>query len=208
MNNDTNISLEALQAGDRIEFARLVEVTSPKIYRLALKMMGNPQDAEDILQDTYIKAFRNINTFAGRSSLSTWLYRIATNEALMSLRRKQLDTVSIDEPVETMEGEQEPTQIVDWCCLPEQELLSAETRHRLDDAISHLSPALRVVFLLRDIEGLSTLETAQALNLSEEAVKTRLSRARMQLREDLSVYYSERLDERMEKVKHGARQFS
>lgn len=201
MNNEPNFSLEALQAGDRAEFARLVEFTSPKIYRLALKMMGNPQDAEDILQETFIKAYRNIQGFAGRSSLSTWLYRIATNEALMMLRRKHLDTISLDEPVETMESEQEPMQIVDWCCLPEQELLSAETRRRLDEAVSHLSPALRVVFLLRDIEGLSTLEAAQALNLSEEAVKTRLSRARMQLRENLSVYYGER----MEKVSHVTR---
>lgn len=200
MNNETNLSLDALQAGDRTEFARLVEALSPKIYRLALKMMGNPQDAEDILQETFIKAYRNLHNFAGRSSISTWLYRIATNEALMMLRRKQLDTISLDEPVETMESEQEPRQIVDWCCLPEQELLSAETRHHLDQAVAQLSPALRVVFLLRDIEGLSTLETAQALNLSEEAVKTRLSRARMQLREDLSVYYGEK----MEKVNHGA----
>jgi RNA polymerase sigma-70 factor (ECF subfamily) len=112
-----------------------------------------------------------------------------------------VETISLDEPIQTMESEQEPLQIVDWCCLPEQELLSAETRRRLDEAIRRLSPALRVVFLLRDIEGLSTFETAQALNLSEEAVKTRLSRARMQLRQDLSVYYGER----MEKVSNGTR---
>jgi RNA polymerase sigma-70 factor (ECF subfamily) len=201
MNNETEISLEALQTGDRAEFARLVEAASPKIYRLALKMMGNAQDAEDILQETFIKAYRNLHSFAGRSSLSTWLYRIATNEALMLLRRKHVETISLDEPIQTMESEQEPLQIVDWCCLPEQELLSAETRRRLDEAIRRLSPALRVVFLLRDIEGLSTFETAQALNLSEEAVKTRLSRARMQLRQDLSVYYGER----MEKVSNGTR---
>lgn len=194
MNTETDFSLEALQDGDRQAFAQFVEANSAKIYRLALKMMGNPQDAEDILQETFLKAYRGIQNFAGRSSLSTWLYRIATNEALMALRRKQLNTVSLDEPLQTEEGEQEPLQIVDWCCLPEKELLSTETRGWLDKAIERLSPALRIVFVLRDVEGLSTLEVAQALNLSEEAVKTRLSRARMRLREELSVYFGEQME--------------
>jgi RNA polymerase sigma-70 factor (ECF subfamily) len=187
-------SLEALQAGDRAEFARLVEATSGKLYRLALRILGNPQDAEDILQETFIKAFRHVKTFDGRSSITTWLYRIATNEALMVLRRKNPAMVSIDEPVETMEGEREPLQIVDWCCMPETELMSAEARKYLDAAIDRLPPKLRVVFVLRDIEDLSTADTAQALNLSEEAVKTRLSRARFQLREELSTYFGSRME--------------
>ena len=120
--------LEALRAGDRAEFARLVETYSPAIYRLAIKMLENTQDAEDILQETFIKAFRHLNTFDGRSSLSTWLYRIATNEALMALRRRKVNLVSLDEPDETLEQEQEPLQIVDWCCMPEEELMSAEAR--------------------------------------------------------------------------------
>ena len=184
-------SLEALRAGDRAEFSRLVEDSSGKIYRLGLKMLGNPQDAEDILQETFLKAYRGLKNFDGRASPSTWLYRIATNEALMLLRRKTPPTISIDEPLETEEGEQEPVQIMDWCCIPEIELLSEESRRQLDQAIQKLTPTLRVAFILRDIEGLSTLETAQALNLSEEAVKTRLSRARMRLREELSAYYGE-----------------
>jgi len=204
MSNAETFSLEALRAGDRAEFSRLVEAYSGKLYRLALKMLGNQQDAEDILQETFIKAYRHLNSFDGRSSLSTWLYRIATNEALMKLRRKHPDTVSIDEPVETMEGEQEPLQIVDWCCLPEEELTSVEVRSYIDAAVERLPESLRVVFLLRDIEDLSTLETAQALNLSEEAVKTRLSRARMRMREELTTYFGERLgthapDARMER---------
>jgi RNA polymerase sigma-70 factor (ECF subfamily) len=193
MSNAENFSLKALRAGDRAEFSRLVEAYSGKLYRLALKMLGNQQDAEDILQETFIKAYRHLNTFDGRSNLSTWLYRIATNEALMKLRKKRPDTVSIDEPVETMEGEQEPLQIVDWCCLPEDELTSTEVRAYIDAAVERLPESLKVVFLLRDIENLSTMETAQALNLSEEAVKTRLSRARMRLREQLSSYFSERM---------------
>ena len=182
-------SLEALRARDKNEFARLVEASSGAIYRLALKMLGDQQDAEDALQETFFKAFRGLPNFDGRSSLSTWLYRIATNEALMLLRKRKVQFVSIDEPLDTDEVEQEPLEIVDWCCIPETELLSAEARRHLDQAIESLSPNLRVVFLLRDIEGLSTQETAQVLNLSETAVKTRLSRARLFLREQLSGYY-------------------
>ena len=189
-------SLQALRSGDRVEYARMVETYSGTIYRLALKMLNNPQDAEDILQETFIKAFRGLEGFDGRSSLSTWLYRIATNEALMQLRKKRLDMVSIDEPMETQEGEQEPRQIVDWCCIPEDELLTAESRAYLDKAIDSLPETLKVVFLLRDIEGLSTQEVTEVLGLSETAVKTRLSRARMRLREELSAYYSEHLEKK------------
>jgi RNA polymerase sigma-70 factor (ECF subfamily) len=186
-------SLEALKSGDRAEFARLVETYYELIYRLANKMLNDPQEAEDILQETFLKAYRYIDGFDGRSSLSTWLYRIATNEALMSLRRKKLDTVSMDETLDTMEGEVEPIQIVDWCCLPEAELMSAEAQARLNQATEKLPATLRVVFVLRDIQGLSTREVAEVLSLSETAVKTRLSRARLRLREDLSDYYSEKL---------------
>jgi RNA polymerase sigma-70 factor (ECF subfamily) len=186
-------SLEALRKGDRAEFARLVETYSPMIYRLGLKMLDNPQDVEDMLQETFIKTFRHLRDFDGRSSLSTWLYRIATNEALMALRRKRPDTISFDEPLADEVEPQEPLQIVDWCCMPEEELMSAEGRAYLDKAVESLPTSLRVVFLLRDIEGLSTRETAEVLNLSEMAVKTRLSRARLQLRETLSTYYGERL---------------
>jgi RNA polymerase sigma-70 factor (ECF subfamily) len=188
-----DFSLQALRNGDRTEFARLVEAYSGVIYRLAIKMLGNPQDAEDVLQETFIKAYRNLDGFDGRSKLSTWLYRIATNEALMMLRKEKGVFVSINEPVERLEDEQEPMQIVDWCCLPEAELMSSEARAYLDQAIEELTPALRLVFLLRDIEGLSTKETSQVLNVSETAVKTRLSRARMRLRELLTSYYGERL---------------
>jgi RNA polymerase sigma-70 factor (ECF subfamily) len=195
MNNGAKpepISLEALRAGDRGEFARLVESYSAQIYRLALKMLGNPQDAEDILQETFIKAFRYLHSFDGRSSVSTWLYRIATNEALMQIRKHQPGQFSLDEPVETEEGVQEPTQIVDWCCMPEEELMSSEVRAQLDRAVDRLPYNMRVVFILRDLEGLSTQEVAEVLNLTETAVKTRLSRARLRLREELSVYFSER----------------
>ena len=112
----------------------------------------------------------------------------------MVLRRKHPDFLSIDEPLETEEGELEPVQIVDWCCLPENEFLSEESKARLDAAAQKLPESLRVVFLLRDINDLSTHETAEVLGLSDTAVKTRLSRARLRLREELSAYFGERVN--------------
>ena len=193
------ISLEALKAGDMAEFARLVDAYSNNIYRVALKILSDPQDAEDVLQETFLKALRALPSFEGRSSLSTWLYRIAVNEALMLVRKRRSNFVSIDVDREDDESEIEPIEIVDWCCLPEGDLLGAEARQFLDTAVQHLSPALRAVFVLRDLEGLSVKETADALNLTETAVKTRLLRARLKLREELSVYYAERMSERFSK---------
>lgn len=194
--SDSEISLDALKAGDRAEFARLVDALSSKIYRVALKIVNDPQDAEDVLQETFLKAYRALPTFEGRSSLSTWVYRIAVNEAFMHLRKKSPSFVSIDEGPEIGDEEMEPVEIADWCCLPESELQSAESRTFLDRAVLRLSPALRTVFILRDIEGLPVKETAEALGLNEPVVKTRLLRARLKLREELSAYFSERLAER------------
>jgi len=195
IDTDQEISLEALQAGDRAEFARLVDEYSTQIYRLALKMLGDEQDAEDVLQNTFMKALQSIDKFEGRSSLSTWLYRIGVNEALMLLRR-QKPTIPVAMDYEDDDDElQHPTQFTDWCCLPEEDLLSDEARGHLDKAIRRLPEKLQVVFLLRDIEGLSIRETSEALDLSETAVKTRLLRARLNLREQLSTYYGERLKE-------------
>jgi len=188
-------SIEALKAGDRAEFARFVETYSTPVYRLGLKILNDPQDAEDVLQETFIKAFRALPGFEGRSSLSTWLYRIAVNEALMLVRKHHPEALSVDEDIETPDGELEPVQIVDWCCLPEREFLTAEGRKFLDAAVERLPATLRVVFVLRDIQGLSIRETAETLNLTETAVKTRLLRARLNLREQLSSYFGERLVE-------------
>ena len=196
MNNvkgSATYSLEAIKAGDRVEFARLVDGHYELIYHLALRMLQNPQDAEDVLQETFIKAYRHIRDFDGRASLSTWLYRIATNEALMHLRRKKPETLSIEEPSDEDGVEQAPMQLTDWCCMPEETLMSTETRAYLDEAIEKLPSSLRVVFILRDIQGLSTRETGEVLELSEMAVKTRLSRARLRLREELSSYFADRL---------------
>jgi RNA polymerase sigma-70 factor (ECF subfamily) len=179
-----------LQAGDQAAYAQLVEEHAGKIYRLALRLMGNEADAEDVLQETFLSAFKSIDRFEARSSLSTWLYRIASNAALMRLRRKEPEQVSVDEPVERDDGELIPRQLFDFCCLPEEDLLREEARAEMQRAVDELPPSLRSVFILRDIEGLSTEETAEALDLSVSAVKSRLMRARLKLRERLSQYFS------------------
>jgi RNA polymerase sigma-70 factor (ECF subfamily) len=195
--NKTEISIEALRAGDRVEFSRLVDAYSGSIYRLGLKMLGIPADAEDVLQNTFLKAFQHLKDFEGRSSLSTWLYRIASNEALMLLRKQRPEMPLYDAASEDDDSRDYfPAQFTDWCCLPENEFLSSESKAALDHAVQHLPETQRIVFVLRDIEGLSIRETSEALNLSEAAVKTRLLRARFRLREELSTYYGERLDKR------------
>jgi len=194
--DQNTISLESLKAGDREAFASLVDETSGHIYRVVLQILGNEQDAEDVLQETYIKAFRSLPDFEGRSSLTTWLYRIAVNEALMMVRKRRPQTVSIEEnSTFDAEAESESMQIVDFCCLPEGEFLSSESRRFLDQAIQNLPETLRVVFVMRDVEGLSIQETAEVLDLSESNVKTRLLRARLRLRQELSVYFGGKIQE-------------
>lgn len=192
------ISIEVLIAGDRAEFARLVDTYSSPIYRLGLRMLGNPQDAEDVLQNTFLNALTHLSSFEGRSSIATWLYRIAANEALMLIRKKKLE-VSLEGSDHVNENEAfedlKPAQFADWSALPEDELLSTEGKKILDSTIQTLPESLRIVFVLRDMEGLSIKETADALDLTETNVKTRLLRARMFLRERLSAYYTEHLQE-------------
>lgn len=188
-------SLQLLRAGDRAEIARLVDTYSTQIYRLGLKMLSNPQDAEDVLQNTFMKALQALPKFEGRSSLSTWLYRIAVNEALMSIRRSKPEVSAVLKSDDGEEDEELLTSFTDWCCLPESELMSTEAQKHLDKAVGMLSEKLRAVFVLRDLEGLSIRETSEALEISEATVKTRLLRARLKLREILSAYYGDRLME-------------
>ncbi len=194
MNNTTmpEISVEALRAGDRAEFARLVDAYSAPIYRLGLKMLGTPQDAEDVLQNTFLSALTHLAAFEGRSSISTWLYRIASNEALMQIRRKRNNINIEDLQTENSDEGLIPEIFMDWSALPESELMNGEAKSKLDDAVNQLPESLRMVFLLRDVEGISIKETAEILSLTETNVKTRLLRARMMLREQLSAYYGER----------------
>lgn len=182
--------IAAAKAGRQDAFAQIVERHSSTVYNLALRLVNHPQEAEDILQETFISAFRAIDQFEGRSQLGTWLYRIAYNAALMRLRKHQTPTESLDEPFMTDDGDQMPRQLVDWSQLPDDMLLGKELRSTLETALQALPVSLRSVFVLRDIEGLSTLETAHALGLTETNIKVRLHRARLALREKLSSYFS------------------
>jgi len=192
INPQSDVFIARLRAGEKSAFADLVDLTSAKIYALALRMLNNEQDAEDVLQETYLKAYRALPGFEYRSSLYTWLFRIAANEALMSLRKRKNAGLVVEVDEEKDEDEA-PLEIVDWCCLPEREFLTAETKDQLTKAADQLSPALKMVFLLRDVQGFSVSETAQILELNENVVKTRLVRARSKLRNLLSGYFSEKL---------------
>jgi RNA polymerase sigma-70 factor (ECF subfamily) len=185
--------VDRLISGDRQAFGTLVEKTSPKIYALGMRMLGNEQDVEDMLQETFIKAYKALPNFEKRSSIYTWLFRIAANESLMFLRKRK-NNPWFSEIDKEEEDEETPVEIVDWCCLPEQEMVSTETRAMLKEAAENLSPALRLVFQLRDVDGFSIADTAEILEISEDAVKTRLVRARMKLREYLSAYFKERME--------------
>ena len=185
--------LKRLHTGDPLAFAQFVEENQSPVYNLALRMLNDPQEAEAVIQETFLNAYKALPGFEGRSSLSTWLYRIASNASLMRLRKRQPAAVSVDEPLVLDAGDSVPRQLVDWSNLPEDELLSAESRQVMAEAVSELPEALRIVFILRDLEGLSTAETGEVLGLSNGAVKTRLHRARLWLRERMSAYFAERM---------------
>jgi RNA polymerase sigma-70 factor (ECF subfamily) len=185
------LSLEKLRSGDRAEFAIMVDAFSGPIYRLGLRMLGNAQDAEDVLQNTFLNALTHLSDFEGRSSIATWIYRIAANEALMLIRRRKPEVNVEDIQADHPDTELMPRAFVDWSGLPENQLLSVEGKKALDEAVQTLPENLRMVFVMRDVEELSIKETAEALGLTETNIKTRLLRARLQLRERLSAYYGE-----------------
>lgn len=181
--------------GDAEAFTTLVNRYSGKIFRLAQHITQNQEDAEDVLQDTFLKAYTHLDTFAGNSKFYTWIVRIAVNESLMKLRKRKSDKlVSLDEPVDT--GEEEVVrEVAVWEQTPETKFSQTELRKILDDTVDELDPIYRTVFLLRDVEELSTEETAEALGLSVPAVKSRLLRARLQLREKLTRVFKRKGDE-------------
>ncbi len=180
----------ALKEGKRDACAELVRRYSSRLYRVVYRILGSEEEAEEALQEAFISACSKIATFQGKSQLGTWLYRIATNAALMRLRRMKHNHVSLDSPVETEEGDHLPRNLADWRFDPYRVALNEELRQVLEDAIQALPETLRVVFILRELEGLSTQETAQTLGISESATKVRLHRARLMLREYLTPYLS------------------
>ena len=177
------------QAGNLDAFTELVGRHDRKILRLARHITGNEEDAEDVLQESFLNAYSHIGTFAGNSKFYTWLVRIAVNQSLMKLRkRKTGKEVSLDEPVQG-ETEDLVREIAVWDETPERTYSQEEMRRILDEAIESLEPIYRTVFVLRDVEELSTEETAESLGISVPAVKSRLLRARLQLREKLTTYF-------------------
>jgi len=182
------------QGGDAAAFTELVRRHDKKIFRLARHITESDEDAEDVLQESFLKAYSHLGGFEGGSKFYTWLVRIAVNESLMKLRKRKSDKfVSLDEPVET-EEENIVREIAVWNS-PETKYSQKELRGILDDAVTGLSPIYRAVFVLRDIEELSIEETAAILDLSVAAVKTRLLRARLQLREKLTRIFKRKGDD-------------
>jgi len=188
----TTPEISALRAGDPAAFEQLFEANADRLYRLAYGLMRDSQAAEDVVQESFLAVVRGIGSFEGRSSLSTWLYRVAFNASIDRLRRRTEDPLPPDEPDEDLVGVRVPKTLVDWDLTPEQMLADAEVRQQIDQAIHALPPGQQAVFLLRDVEGLSTEEAAEALGLSITATKVRLHRARLQLRELLANYFHER----------------
>lgn len=178
------------KAGELTAFEELVSRHERQIYSLALRLLQNPHDAEDITQQAILNALEHLAGFREEASFATWLNRIATFAALKVIRkRKGLDTVSLEattEPQEDYDSIPHPEYITDWKESPERLVERNETRRLLDEALGQLDEKHRLVFLLRDVEGLSVKETAAALGLSEANVKVRLLRARLQLRELLT----------------------
>jgi RNA polymerase sigma-70 factor (ECF subfamily) len=181
--------VDRVRAGDVSAYDTLVRKYERQIFRIAQHITQNREDAEDVMQDAFLKAYEKLDQFQGNSKFYTWLVRIAVNESLMRLRKRRTGKmVSIDEDLETEEGTV-PRDLADWAPDPEQNYNQSELAEILRKTIQGLPQGFRVVFALRDVEGLSTEETAETLGLSVPAVKSRLLRARLQLRERLSRYF-------------------
>ncbi|HLH56746.1 MAG TPA: sigma-70 family RNA polymerase sigma factor [Verrucomicrobiae bacterium] len=182
--------VESAKKGDLDAFEALTNRYEQRIYSLALRMLRQEQDAEDVTQQTFLSALENLDGFRGEASFSTWLLRIAAHAALKIIRkRKGLETISLDAATEgtnDSDAVPHPEYIADWRQSPEELVHQHEIKQLLDEALIQLDEKHRLVFLLRDVEGLSVKETAEALGLSEANTKVRLLRARLQLRELLT----------------------
>ena len=192
--DETTLVAQA-RRGDMAAFTQLVERYERKIFRLAQNITQNREDAEDVMQEAFLKAYEHLDGFEGNSKFYTWLVRIAVNESLMKLRKRKWDkTVWLDEPVET--GDDVVTrEIAVWDDNPEERFGKDELQEILDKAVQSLPPIYRSVFVLRDIEELSIEETAKALDLTVPAVKSRLLRARLQLREKLTGFFKKKVED-------------
>jgi len=179
------------QAGDRRAFDELVKRYRDKVYRLAFKILRHEEDAAEALQDAFLSAFRGLKNFKAESTFSTWLYRITTNAALMKYRKRRDNVVSLEQS-QSRNEDAEPIDVPDWTTQPVDELLSSELREVMNEARDRLPEELRTVFVLRDEDERSNAEVAEMLDLSVAAVKSRLHRARLSLRDRLNRYFADR----------------
>ncbi|HET7378173.1 MAG TPA: sigma-70 family RNA polymerase sigma factor [Anaerolineae bacterium] len=190
---DESALIESLRRCEPDSFTRLFEAYSDRIYRLAVRFLNDPAEAEEIVQDTFLTICEKIDSFEGRSKLGTWIYRIAANHALMRLRTRKRVGPSLDnDPGEDDEAIM-PGLLNDWSQAPESITANTESIAEMERAIAALPDALRTAFVLRDLEELSTEEAAETLGISPGALKVRLHRARLLLREKLSAYFAERV---------------
>jgi len=189
---ETNDDFDLVQAsknGDVAAFEQLVKRYDGKLFRIAQSVTHNREDSQDAVQESFLKAYQHLADFRENSQFSTWLIRITLNQSLMRLRKQRTaKEVSLDEDLRTDE-DMIPREVIDWAPNAEQLYSVSELRNILINTIEELQPILRTVFVLQDIEGLSTVQTAEVLNLSQSAVKSRLWRARLQLRERLNKYF-------------------
>jgi RNA polymerase sigma-70 factor, ECF subfamily len=186
---DDMVLVHACKRGDAAAFEELVKRYDTKLFRIARHITHNQEDAQDAVQEAFLKVFRKITQFRGNSQFSTWLTRITVNESLMKLRKQRNNKeFSIDDDFQS-EDQSLAFELADWAPNPEELYRGSELRDILRSELQELQPALRVVFVLRDIEGISTEETAEVLESTPVAVKARLWRARLKLRERLSKYF-------------------
>jgi RNA polymerase sigma-70 factor, ECF subfamily len=195
--------VHASKNGDVAAFEELVKRYDRKLFRIAQSVTHNREDSQDVVQEAFMKAFQHLGEFREDSKFSTWLIRITLNQSLMKLRKqRRIKEVPLDDEFQA-DGQILPMEVADWAPNPEQRYRTAELREILIKSLRELRPALRTVFVLRDIEGLSTAETADALNLSHTAVKARLCRGRLQLRERLNTYFREEMESGRLELDHG-----
>ena len=196
MTSDDLDLVHASQNGDVAAFEQLVKRYDRKLLRIAQSVTHNREDSQDAVQETFLKAYQHLAEFREESQFSTWLIRITVNQSLMKLRKQRpIRDVSLDEDFQA-DGDMFPMEVTDWAPNPEQLYWATELRNILIKTLEELRPILRTVFVLRDIEGLSIGQTAEVLNLSHAAVKARLWRGRLQLRERLNKYFGKQAESR------------
>jgi len=193
MPDDDLALVQAVRGGDVAAFEQLVKRYDAKLLRIAQNVTHNSEDAEEVVQEAFFKAYQKLDQFQGHAKFSTWLVRIALNESFMKMRKRRgILEQSIDSNAfSDSDGARLPFDVADWAPNPEAQYRATDLREILVSTLQRLTSALKIVFVLRDIEEYSISETSEILNLSATAVKTRLSRARLRLREELSKYFKQ-----------------